>query len=156
MKTKTTKPHTILWADDDPDDRHVICEILGAYSDQYQVKEAVNGFEALRYLQAIPDKAHLPCLVVLDINMPRLSGTETLARIRQDERYKDLTVAVFTTSNSQLDRKICEHYGAPMITKPSSYAGFKKAVKELLQLCHLEESAAVQTSDQTQQLDEKE
>jgi CheY-like chemotaxis protein len=138
MKTNHAKPHTILWADDDADDRHVICEIVNSYSDQYRVEEAEDGCEVLRYLHAITDKKQLPCLVVLDINMPKLNGTETLASIKRDERFKDLTVAVFTTSNSAFDRKICERYGAPMLTKPSSYESFRYAVEELLQLCHVD------------------
>ncbi|NTS42984.1 response regulator [Flavisolibacter sp. BT320] len=138
MKTNPTQPHTILWADDDADDRQVICEIVSAYSDKYHVLEVEDGSEVLSYLHAIKDKQKLPCLVVLDINMPKLNGTETLASIKRDERYKDLTVAVFTTSNSALDRKICERYGAPMLTKPSSYEDFREAVAELLQMCRID------------------
>lgn len=136
MKTNHVQTHTILWAEDDADDRHVISEIVNAYSNQYRVQEVENGCEVLNYLHAITNKKELPCLVVLDINMPKLNGMETLANIKRDDRYKDLTVAVFTTSNSALDRKICERYGAPMLTKPSSYEGFREAVAELLQMCH--------------------
>lgn len=138
MKTNHAQTHTILWAEDDADDRHVISEIVNAYSDQYRVEEVENGCEVLHYLHAITDLKELPCLVVLDINMPKLNGMETLATIKRDDRYKDLTVAVFTTSNNALDRKICERYGAPMLTKPSSYERFRQAVAELLQLCHIE------------------
>lgn len=137
---KPTQRHTILWADDDPDDRHVICDIVASISDQYRVKEAENGCEVLRYLQAIADPAQLPCLVVLDINMPKLSGIQTLARIRAEEKYKDLTIAVFTTSGSERDRRLCEGYGVPMLTKPSSYAGFEQAIGELLRMCDIDAS----------------
>jgi len=99
-KANPIPPHTILWADDDAEDRHVICDIVASLSDQYRIKEAENGFEVLRYLQAIADPANLPCLVVLDINMPKLTGIETLARIRRNADWDGLTVAVFTTSGS--------------------------------------------------------
>ena len=139
MKTKTTHHHTILWADDDADDRHVISDIVESLTGDYRVKEVENGCEVLAYLHAIEDPADLPCLVVLDINMPKLNGTETLSRIKTDEKCKGLTVAVFTTSSSERDRSICRRYGVPMMTKPSSYQGFKTAVMELLRLCNLPE-----------------
>jgi CheY-like chemotaxis protein len=141
MKTKPTHKHTILWADDDLDDRHVICDIVETLRGDYQVKEVQNGCEVLTYLHSIEDPADLPCLVVLDINMPRLTGTETLSHIKKDEKYKGLTVVVFTTSSSERDRCICRRYGVPMVTKPSSYNGFKTAVMELLRLCNIREAS---------------
>lgn len=136
MKTPT-RPHTILWADDDADDRHIICAIVNSISYDYSVKEAENGCEVLRYLNTIEQPSDLPCLVVLDINMPILSGTETLRRLKSDKRYKDMKVAVFTTSRNERERLLCESYGVPMITKPSSYSDFEQAVTELLRLCHI-------------------
>ena len=140
MKTKPTRPHTILWADDDPDDRHIIREIVEAISDAHHIKEVTNGYEVLRYLRSIEDAAHFPCLVVLDINMPILTGTDTLACLKGDEKYKNLSFAVFTTSSSEQDRKTCERYGVPMLTKPSSFNGFRQAITELLQLCQIKEA----------------
>lgn len=135
MKTKNTNLYTILWADDDPDDLSVICEIVASFDAAYSVKDVENGCAVLHYLHAIADPAELPCLVVLDINMPKLTGLETLVRIKSDERYKTLNVAVFTTSSSLRDRQLCERYGVPLMTKPSSYQDFKHAITTLLQLC---------------------
>ncbi|WP_121357691.1 response regulator [Flavisolibacter nicotianae] len=137
MKTKTPKQRTILWADDDPDDRHIICDIVAAHYSNYALTCVEDGSEVLRFLHNIKDTADLPCLVVLDINMPKLTGLETLERIKGDERYKDLKVAVFTTSSSKQDRQVCERHGVPMATKPYSYSDFKHAVAEMLQLCHV-------------------
>lgn len=102
------------------------------------MKEAEDGGEVLRYLHAIQDPAHLPCLVVLDINMPRLTGLETLACIRENTTWKDLKVAVFTTSSSIQDRETCTAYGVPFFTKPATYDAFQHAVETLLQLCDIE------------------
>lgn len=140
MNTSPAKRHTILWAEDDHDDRYMIGCILAAFQEQYQIHEAENGSEVLRFLHAINDPSQFPSLVVLDINMPKLSGLQTIAFLRRDERYKNLNIAVFTTSNSKIDRRMCERYGVPMFTKPSTYEAFSKAVVELLQLCHIEKS----------------
>ncbi|HEY1020789.1 MAG TPA: response regulator [Flavisolibacter sp.] len=138
LKTNPKQPHTILWADDDPDDRLLISGIVSSYNSQYQVKEAEDGCEVLRYLQAIQDPAHLPCLVVLDINMPKLTGLETLACIRENAAWKNLTVAVFTTSSNKHDRQTCTAFGVPMFTKPATFEGFQQAVETLLKLCDIE------------------
>lgn len=138
MKTKTPKQHTILWADDDPDDLSVICEIVHSLDRSCNVEDVNDGCAVLHYLEAIADPAHFPCLVVLDINMPKLTGLETLARIKKDDRYKNLNVAVFTTSNNARDRQVCAHHGVPIRTKPSSYDAFKSVITELLQLCNIQ------------------
>lgn len=144
MKTKSIHLHTILWADDDPDDRHLISDIVTTYNEQYRVKEAEDGCEVLRYLHGIQDSAQLPCLVVLDINMPKLTGFETLACIRKNAAWKDLKIAVFTTSSSKNDRQTCTAFGVPMFTKPATLDAFQQAVKTLLKLCDIENGSSLQ------------
>lgn len=135
MKTKPFKQHSILWADDDADDLSIVKEVMDSLDDKHQVVEASNGRQALDYLCAIDSPSQLPCLVVLDINMPVLNGKETLAIIKSEERFNAVTVIVFTTSNSEKDRLFCERFGAVMFTKPSSYSGFEKVVGEMLTFC---------------------
>ncbi|MDQ3277142.1 MAG: response regulator, partial [Bacteroidota bacterium] len=135
MEAKSTKHVTILWADDDPDDRHIICDIVEGMSSHYRVKEVQNGRQVLDYLHAAAQSSELPCLVVLDINMPVLNGTDTLAILKSDDTFKDLTVAVFTTSSSERDRLMCRRFGVPMLTKPQLFSEFQKVVSQILQLC---------------------
>ncbi|WP_121357224.1 response regulator [Flavisolibacter nicotianae] len=137
MKTTRSKPYTILWADDDQDDLSVICEIVHTITTSCNVAAVESGCAVLHYLDSIRDPSQFPCLVVLDVNMPKLNGLETLAHIKADERYRTLNVAVFTTSNNVRDRQACAKYGVPIRTKPSSYQGFKSVITELLQLCNI-------------------
>lgn len=132
---KPVKHHTVLWADDDADDLHFVREVIERLDNKHQLKEATNGRQALDYLYSIKCTTQLPCLVVLDINMPLLNGKETLAIIKSEERYSHIHVVVFTTSNSEKDRQFCERFGVKMYTKPHSYYEFEKLVGQLLSLC---------------------
>lgn len=144
MKTKPFKQHSILWADDDTDDLYIVKEVMENIDDKHRVIEATDGRQALDYLNSIDTPSKLPCLVVLDINMPVLNGKETLAVIRSEERFKSVTVAVFTTSSSEKDRLFCEQFGVEMFSKPHTYAGFEEMISRLLTLCkyHDEENGS--------------
>lgn len=125
----------ILWADDDIDDLMLMRHVLQDLDEDYNIKEVCNGQEAIEYLEARKEKNDLPCLVILDMNMPVLNGKETLKIIKKDEALKDIPLVFFTTSNSELDRMYCKRYGVEMVTKPPQYNNLKEAVKNLLNYC---------------------
>ena len=140
MANKSVTYHNILWADDDTDDLFIVREVMDGLNEKHQMVEANNGRQVLDHLNSIKYPSTLPCLVILDINMPILNGKETLAIIKSEERFNAVTVAVFTTSSSEKDRQFCERLGARMFTKPHSFAGFQKLVNELLLLCKSQHS----------------
>ena len=129
--------NTILWADDDADDLMLMKEILFKNNRIYEIVEVRNGKEALDFLQKSKETAHLPCLIILDINMPILDGKETLSILKKEEAYKSIPVVVFTTSNSELDKLFCKKYQVEMITKPPHYKSLENAVLRLLDFCSL-------------------
>ena len=126
---------TILWADDDSDDLMMMKEILLKNSRNYQIVEVHNGKEALDYLQKAHEKENLPCLVILDINMPILDGKETLSILKRTDGLNEIPVVVFTTSSSELDKLFCKRLNVEMITKPPHYKSLESAVLRLLQFC---------------------
>ncbi|MDQ6608655.1 MAG: response regulator [Bacteroidota bacterium] len=125
----------ILWADDDMDDLLLMRHVLQDLDEKYLIKEVSNGREALDYLNACEHTDHLPCLIILDMNMPILNGKETLSQIKKQEGIKDIPLVFFTTSNSELDKMYCKRFGVEMITKPPQYSNLKEAVKKLLDYC---------------------
>lgn len=132
---KTPNLSTILWADDDPDDLDMMHEVLKDIDHNYNIVEVNNGRKALDYLHSIKHAEDLPCLVILDMNMPVLSGRETLVRLKKDPRFTSLSIVMFTTSNSPLDQTFCKQYGVEMITKPPSLNSLRKTVLQLLSHC---------------------
>ncbi|HEX2607451.1 MAG TPA: response regulator [Flavisolibacter sp.] len=131
------KKNYILWADDDQDDLLLMKEILFKNNRNLEIVEVSNGKEALQHLQTASDQSNLPCLIILDINMPVLDGKETLSIIKQTEAYQAIPAVVFTTSNSELDKLFCKKYNVEMITKPPNYKNLEAAVLRMLKFCNL-------------------
>jgi CheY-like chemotaxis protein len=125
----------VLCVDDDPDDREVVCYTIGVIDPTLQVEHAADGVEALSFLSKAKEQDALPCLVILDINMPRMDGKQTLAEIKKDEELNDIPIVVFSTSNNPADKKYCEHYGVELITKPQTMPHMHHEVQRLLQPC---------------------
>ena len=129
------KKNTILWADDDADDLMLMKEILHANNHDVDIVEVHNGKEALAYLEHAHKKSDLPCLIILDINMPVMDGKETLSHIKKSQVYQSIPVVIFTTSNSELDKVFCKTFKVEMITKPPFYRSLETTVVNLLNFC---------------------
>jgi len=63
-------------------------------------------------LDAIVDEINFPKLIVLDLNMPILNGIETFRQLKNNTRYKDIPVIVYTTSVHETEREQCLEMGA--------------------------------------------
>jgi CheY-like chemotaxis protein len=127
--------HTILYAEDDLDDLFMIRQAFGQFDGTTQLIHASNGFEALEQLNQTKTQGHLPCLIILDINMPGMNGREALIRIRQSDNFKNIPVVLFTTSSSEMDRAFAKKWGAEFITKPLVYSELEELAKRFISLC---------------------
>lgn len=130
--------YTILYVDDDHDDLVLIAEAFEKYTDHLRVVHAYNGYEGIKALDKMRIKGSLPCLIILDINMPVMNGKEALKKIKEHTAYKNIPVIMFSTSSSSLDKKYAENLGAEFITKPISYTDIKSLVAEFVSKCRLE------------------
>lgn len=96
-----------------------------------------NGAEALDYLFAQGDYAQrdmhrTPKVILLDLKMPKIDGLEVLARIRADERTRNIPVVVLTSSKEDPDIEACYALGVnSYIVKPVEFDKFLKAVSDL-------------------------
>lgn len=128
--------NTILWADDDADDLQMMREILLKSDRDFDIHEVHNGKEALAFLDEARERSSLPCLIILDINMPVMDGKETLSIIKKSKDYASIPVVVFTTSESELDKMFCKRLGTEMITKPPNFSSLEATVNRLLRFCN--------------------
>jgi CheY-like chemotaxis protein len=126
---------TILCVDDDEDDLFFIKDIIETQGYSFQIKETRNGWEALNYLQEGLKKDELPCLIIMDMNMPLMDGKETINKIKEIEQLASIPVVVFTTSSNAAHRKYFENQGIRFITKPFDYKVFTKEIINLLAFC---------------------
>ena len=107
---------------------------------------AKNGEEAIDLLQQ-PGRA-LPALILLDLNMPRMSGLELLEIIKQDHRFRTIPVIVFTTSSEQSDRsRAYEHSVAGYMVKPVDYDQFLLMMRATFSYWYFNELPPVITTE---------
>jgi CheY-like chemotaxis protein len=127
----SNKP-VIVYADDDPDDREMLKEYLLMQTSEYEIVEVANGREVLLYLRSTKGLKNPPVLTILDLNMPVLTGRETLAIMKSEKDTETLPVIVFTTSTSPQDGEFCLKFGVKMITKPATVPEIEGTIKQLL------------------------
>jgi len=100
---------------------------------------AGNGVEALEMLNSVI--IPLPKIIILDINMPKMNGIEFLKILREDEKLKNISVFVMTTSNEDSDKINAYNLNvAGYILKPLSFEKFISSVatlKNFWQLCEM-------------------
>lgn len=130
-----TYRRTVLCVDDDPDDQLMVLDSIKEIDPTIRVASALNGVEALRFLEEGKNGGGLPCLVLMDINMPLMDGKKAVTLIKKDKELDSIPVVMFTTSSSPLDQTFCERHGVPFMTKPVSQRGLEETVKKLLSLC---------------------
>src|SRR5687767_10565327 len=113
----------ILCVDDDADDRLFLTEAINDMNPEVSVVSVENGIEAMNYLNdAKTEASNLPCLIVLDINMPLLDGKQTFQRLKDDPELKKIPVVVFTSSENPNDRQLFRNLGVLMLSKPDNLA----------------------------------
>lgn len=126
----------ILLVEDDPDDAYLITHGLDDWEVPHSITVVEDGQEALDYLL---DKRRrgarpLPDLVLLDLNLPKVSGHEVLRRVKQDDRLRRLPVVVLTTSKADEDiLRSYDDYANTYISKPSGLSETKQMLDTLTQ-----------------------
>lgn len=134
--TKYISPkHIVVYADDDTDDIELVEEAFKQFAADVEVIPFTDGSQALSYLRNLTDADPLPCLVILDINMPVLNGKDTLIRLRQIDRYADVPVVLFTTSSMPPDKQFAQQQKAGFITKPLGYEQMELITREFIGHC---------------------
>jgi CheY-like chemotaxis protein len=118
MTKAMSAKNIVLYADDDTDDIQLVTDAFYTYSQNVELVTVSDGLEALAYLKNLSIDAPSPCLIILDINMPRMDGKEALMKIRQMERFEDVPSILFTTSSQPRDKDFANRYNAGFLTKP--------------------------------------
>ncbi len=125
------KNHVILLVEDNPDDAALTLRAFEKSNVANRVVTVEDGAEALDYLfSCAPER--MPQVVLLDLNLPKVSGLEVLRRMRADERTRLLPVVVLTSSNEERDVVSSYHLGAnSYVRKPVDFAQFLDAARHL-------------------------
>ena len=126
-------PMHILLADDDEDDRTFFSEAITELKMDNKITLFKDGKELMDYL-VLPD-IKLPHILFLDLNMPGKTGIDCLKEIRANTRFKDVSVAIYSTSSSEKDIEDTFIEGANIyIKKPNDFSMLKKVIKEVINM----------------------
>ena len=130
------KKSIILIADDDSDD----CYLIRLAFEDCKIDNPIvffkNGLEVVEYInqhQLTEEKS--VGLIILDLNMPKMDGRQTLSNLKSNPLWRKVPVVVMTTSKAAEDIDGCYDLGAnSYITKPSSYDDLNDTIRTMLKL----------------------
>jgi two-component system response regulator len=127
----------ILLVEDNDDDAELAVMAFRRARITNPLIRARDGVDALDYLfgrgkYALRDVRDLPVVVLLDLNIPRISGLEVLQAIRTDERTRHLPVVILTSSNEERDRlRAYDSFANSYVLKPVDFDQFVAAASQL-------------------------
>lgn len=131
----TPEPLIILLAEDDEGHAELIRLNLERSRVINKIVHVPDGQEALDFVRREGKYAGRrpgPVIVLLDINMPRLDGVETLRQLKADPRTAKIPVIMLTTTDDPREVEHCYQLGCNIyITKPVEYEAFCNALREL-------------------------
>jgi len=132
-----TRPLRILLAEDNPADVYLVREALREQGLEFVLDVVEDGEKAFQYLERAEADPSVPCpdLFIVDLNMPKRSGTSFLKRIRQSGLCGNSPVVILTSSDSPRDRQETLELGASRyIRKPSDFDAFLRVGGEILEV----------------------
>jgi len=130
------RSRTILYIEDDAEDRELMQHTAKQVGESVNFVYAENGLKALEYLTVAKNNLRLPCLIVLDLNMPVLDGKETFYKIKNEPMLETIPIVIFTSSSNPGDRSLFESLGVGFITKPYNLSDMSNIVRGMIDLCN--------------------
>ncbi len=125
------KPY-ILLAEDDEDDQEFLKEALASHLETVDLVAVTSGSDMIEYLETCTDD-QLPLMILLDFQMPKMTGAATLQSLATDRRYTRIPKMVWSTSNRPEYVDACMEWGAThYFLKPSSMSEFSHIVGRIV------------------------
>ena len=125
----------ILLAEDDEDDRHFFQSFLQTRDDVILLPIAENGVILVEQLMDINDSNELPDIIILDQNMPKRNGLQTLELLKEDKRFSHIPVVIYSTYTDKQLIETCTEAGASaVVPKPITQNGYEEMIDTCLRL----------------------
>ncbi|SEP71398.1 Response regulator receiver domain-containing protein [Faunimonas pinastri] len=129
-----TQPVTIIMIEDDEGHALLIEKNIRRAGIYNEIKHFTDGTSALNFIYDTKDGplSGLPVLILLDLNLPDMSGTDILAKVKNEEGLKRTPIVVLTTTDDKVEIQRCYDLGCNVyITKPVNYDSFATAIRQL-------------------------
>jgi CheY-like chemotaxis protein len=130
-----TKTPIVFYAEDDTDDIELMQEMINHLRPEHKLVIAADGEDAVEKLKDLHANNNDPCVIILDGNMPKLTGEETVERIKESIGIRDVPVCIFSTSPADRFAQVAAKFQVKVYQKPASLKQLNKTVKELLNHC---------------------
>jgi CheY-like chemotaxis protein len=125
----------ILLAEDDKDDQDLFLSFLKHRQDIHLLPIAENGVSVLKYLNNIHGEGHLPDMIILDQNMPKMTGMQALKAIKEDHRFSDIPVMIYSTYTDQHLTETSTKMGATVvINKPFTKQAYNDMIDKFINI----------------------
>ena len=127
-------PVKIVMVEDDEGHARLIEKNIRRAGISNAIKHFTDGTSALDFLFHHPEGPAMngPALVLLDLNLPDMSGTDILTKIKAEPALKRVPVVVLTTTDDKVEIQRCYDLGCNVyITKPVNYESFAQAIRQL-------------------------
>lgn len=121
----------MLLVEDDFDEQQLVMRVVKEFHQDVILEAAHTGKEAILFLDNVP-RHELPKLVLLDLDLPIVSGIEVLKRIRQRQVTRGVPVTVFTGSTRPSDLAECEGLHTSFVRKPTNHDEYEATLKSIL------------------------
>ena len=123
---------TIVMIEDDEGHARLIEKNIRRANINNEIKHFDDGGSALDYLFSDEILTNGPLLILLDLNLPDMSGTDILEKVKANERLRRAPVVVLTTTDDKVEIQRCYDLGCNVyITKPVNYENFADAIRQL-------------------------
>ncbi len=128
----SSQPVVVIMIEDDPGHARLIEKNIRRAGVNNEIRHFESGTAALRHMFTPDVRDNGPLLVLLDLNLPDMSGTDILEKLKADEKLKRAPVVVLTTTDDQREIQRCYSLGCNVyITKPVEYETFSQAIRQL-------------------------
>lgn len=122
----------ILLVEDDADDRQIFEELLHHLHPDTIIDGAENGLEMISFLDSSKDD-DLPGMIILDQNMPKMSGKESLIFLKENPRYKTIPAIIYSTYQVNDFYLECLSLGArDVVAKPDTVQAYREMIEQFL------------------------
>jgi len=122
----------IVLVDDDSDDRQIFAELLGEMAPDTIIENVENGLEMIHLLANTPDD-ELPDMIILDQNMPKMTGKDSLIFLKQTPRYKLIPTIIYSTYQVKDFYQECLELGAQdVVAKPDTMQSYREMIEQFL------------------------
>ena len=121
---------TVMYVDDDEDDRDIFTEVIRAVRPDLKLVLAKDGTDALTKLETFRD----PICMYIDMNMPKMNGLQLIALLKEQPQFRSIPAFILTTALTPGQSIELKNLGArDYLIKPSSFEDFKDLLRSSLQ-----------------------